>query len=332
MHLSSGLPQQVQGTDPRATKSANVSTVDAGSGRQARQVYRTSQTHNLPLRGNGTSYRTSENLGWHSIHETLACGMPFEASFAPIDDLWIAIAGSPIEVAAQWAGRRQQKTIMPGMLSLVPRGLSVNVRVENDNKALHLHLRDSLVKEAAAEFGRGDPDRIEIVPVFGAEDPTGAGMGTMFQHILEHPDPVSSLLVDYWAAVLASYMVRTYSAKAAPGQLVLPFTLSKPRLGRVRDYIEANLRRPVTLAELAGVAALSVPQFIRQFKASTGITPHQYLMRMRIERARCLLTTTDIPVMAIALDCGFATQAHMTRVFRTLLGTTPAAYRKEVGE
>jgi AraC family transcriptional regulator len=84
------------------------------------------------------------------------------------------------------------------------------------------------------------------------------------------------------------------------------------------------------LAELAGAAALSPVYFARQFKLATGLAPYQYLLKARVSRARRLLASGELPIAAVALDCGFCHQQHLTRVFRRHCGLSPAAYRASV--
>lgn len=101
-----------------------------------------------------------------------------------------------------------------------------------------------------------------------------------------------------------------------------------PRAARDRliGYIDAHLERPVALAELAAVAGVGVRQLCRAFKTSFGESPHQYLLRQRVERAKALLDT-DRPLADIALGCGFSDQSQFTRTFSRVAGTGPAAYR-----
>jgi AraC family transcriptional regulator len=95
-------------------------------------------------------------------------------------------------------------------------------------------------------------------------------------------------------------------------------------------YIEENLDRNISLADLAGVVELSVFHFLRKFRTEFGCPPHAYVMRQRIERAKRQLARRDIPLKVVAANCGFSDQSHMTRLFRRLLGTTPAEYRSVV--
>lgn len=96
---------------------------------------------------------------------------------------------------------------------------------------------------------------------------------------------------------------------------------------RVLAYMDERLACPMTLAELAALARTSVRHFSRAFHASTGYSPHQYLLRQRVERAKALLAGGRMPLSEIAQSLGFADQSQFTRTFRQHAGITPATYR-----
>ena len=106
--------------------------------------------------------------------------------------------------------------------------------------------------------------------------------------------------------------------------------LSIRAFDRVKDYIDTHLDRDLTLADLANVAELSPSHFLKSFKEATGQTPHRYLTECRVARARKALETTDSSIAEIAYDAGFASQSHMTDVFRTHLNISPGRYRKSM--
>jgi AraC family transcriptional regulator len=104
--------------------------------------------------------------------------------------------------------------------------------------------------------------------------------------------------------------------------------LSNRRLLRVLAYIDANIGEPITLANLAAAAGLSRMYFARQFRAATGIRPHEFVLRRRIDRAQQLLTATSDTLVDIGLSVGFQTQAHFTTVFKKIVGNTPRQWRR----
>ncbi|HKS33844.1 MAG TPA: AraC family transcriptional regulator [Enterobacteriaceae bacterium] len=101
------------------------------------------------------------------------------------------------------------------------------------------------------------------------------------------------------------------------------------RFDRVRDYLHDNYMRPVTLDELANVAALSPWHFQRQFKAHYHVTPHQMLMAIRLWRAKNFLTA-GLPAADVAVLAGLTDQSHLTRAFSNRYGITPVRYQKQV--
>ena len=100
------------------------------------------------------------------------------------------------------------------------------------------------------------------------------------------------------------------------------------KVHRVLAYIEENLGEPLRNKDLAVVAELSEFHFSNAFRDSVGQTPHEYLIRRRIERAQGFMLSTAAPLSEIAAECGLADQAHFTRLFRRAVGETPAAWRR----
>ncbi|MEM7670364.1 MAG: AraC family transcriptional regulator [Pseudomonadota bacterium] len=98
----------------------------------------------------------------------------------------------------------------------------------------------------------------------------------------------------------------------------------------IDELIDANLDQSLTMKDLAALVGVGEMAFAQDFKAATGRTPHQYVLARRVARAQELLVAGDMPLAEIAYACGFASQSHMTDVFREKLGVTPGRYRKEV--
>ncbi len=97
---------------------------------------------------------------------------------------------------------------------------------------------------------------------------------------------------------------------------------------RVLSYIDANLETTIRNKDLAAVARLSEFHFNVAFRNSVGHSPHEYLMRRRVERAQGIMLSTGRPLSEIAAECGLADQAHLTRLFRRVVGDSPAAWRR----
>jgi len=101
---------------------------------------------------------------------------------------------------------------------------------------------------------------------------------------------------------------------------------------RAIRVIEARFAEPLSVSELAAEAGLSPTHFSETFKKATGWTPHQYLLRVRVERVRDALRSTDMALARIAHNFGFSSQSHLNSAFRKLMGMTPSQYRQRAGE
>jgi AraC family transcriptional regulator len=129
------------------------------------------------------------------------------------------------------------------------------------------------------------------------------------------------------------------AARAAAQQLVrllTPAPAAAPARGglapwqqrKIERYLGEHLEGPVHVGTLAAELPLSVSHFCRAFKESFGETPHAHIMRLRFERAQALMLTTAEPLSQIALACGLADQAHLSKLFRRHVGDTPSRWRR----
>jgi len=130
-------------------------------------------------------------------------------------------------------------------------------------------------------------------------------------------------------AVMASLVETLVPSVSVTGKKRAVANLPKWRLMQVLSYIETHIGEPITLAHLAATAGLSRMYFAKQFRTTTGMRPHDFVLRKRIERAQHLLAATSDALVDIALSVGFQTQAHFTTVFKKVVGSTPYQWRRE---
>jgi AraC family transcriptional regulator len=100
------------------------------------------------------------------------------------------------------------------------------------------------------------------------------------------------------------------------------------KVRRVLDHVDANLAAPLRNRELANLAGLSEFHFNVAFRNSLGETPHEFVIRRRMDHAQRLMLSTDMPLCVVATECGLADQAHLSRLFRRVVGESPAAWRR----
>ncbi|MDO6414204.1 AraC family transcriptional regulator [Sphingomonas sp. BIUV-7] len=139
-------------------------------------------------------------------------------------------------------------------------------------------------------------------------------------------EEISSLLTSVTSAVVERGLAP--SGPATPAGTLAKGGLASWQIQRVRAYVEEQLDNTVLIEDLAGVAKLSPGHFCRAFKASTGETPHGYIVRQRLRRAQTLMLNTNDTLSQIACACGLTDQAHLTRLFRRMLNETPLSWRR----
>jgi AraC-like DNA-binding protein len=111
--------------------------------------------------------------------------------------------------------------------------------------------------------------------------------------------------------------------------LTRPYGLTIWQKQNALEFLEAHLGADPSVADLARATNMSSTSFARAFKRSLGVPPHQWLLRRRVERAKCMLRDVNEPLADIAIACGFSDQSHLTRVFTHHTGITPRRWRQQ---
>jgi len=132
------------------------------------------------------------------------------------------------------------------------------------------------------------------------------------------------LLADGAITALVSHLLQRAGSEPLPGRAM---ALSPHCRRRVMAFMDAHLQEDVGLGDLAAVAGMSIRHFARAFRHETGVTPHRWLMRRRLERAEALLAGSDLALAEVAAACGFASQSHLTKNFRQATLLTPRRWR-----
>ena len=133
--------------------------------------------------------------------------------------------------------------------------------------------------------------------------------------------PNGRLFLDSVEQAMAVTLVNGHAVRHRPAQIYRG-GLGSARLRRVRELVHAKMEDDLSLDEMAQSVGLSTAHFARMFRKSTGQTPHQFLLRQRLERAKAMLRAPDARVLDVALACGFKTQQHFAQVFREVCGVS----------
>ena len=224
------------------------------------------------------------------------------------------------------SGGRGQRTSpdAPQPLSVIPAGVAARGRAEGLRFVRHLVLAFDI-----AALDRMVEDEIELTNVLKPR-PMFADAGILclaqlFADECETDQPHSRLYGDN----LSMALLLALSRLAAPETRSIRHGQLAPwQLRRVTDYLAAHLAEDIPLQILANLVKLSRSYFSRAFKVSTGLAPHQWLLQARISKAKQLLLESDRALAQIAIDVGFADQAHFTRTFRRETGESPGAWQR----
>lgn len=240
--------------------------------------------------------------------------------------LFVNLTPRPIYYLQTQDGKTHSGLYRRGDFTLTPADLPFFARWQGTENCLQIQLSDRFMQSVAQETLTGKGDCLTLLPTFQRQNGQIDAIATMLLAELQQNQPGNTLYLDSLANVLAVQLLRHHGST----QVQLPSYeggLPPHQLSQVLDYIDAYLAQDMKLADLAQLLSLSPFHFGRLFKQPLGISPHQYLLLQRVERAKRLLKQTDHPIIEIALDCGFNSHSHLSKQFRQLTGMTPKAYR-----
>jgi len=233
--------------------------------------------------------------------------------------------GDPIRLETHVDGRLRKWRFVDGHVSVVPARLPNKESWDRTTEYVAVRLEPELVAQTVDESA--DANDVELVPAFGARD-------ALVQHMLlallaeVRTGGADRLYAEAMATALSAHLLKHYVVSKRLPMEEASSTLTRCELRRAAEYIEENIARNPSLTELAEEVKMSRYRFARLFKQSTGFSPHQYVIARRVEKAKRLLELEGPSLHEVALSAGFSDQAHLTRHFKRLVGTTPGAFRR----
>jgi len=273
---------------------------------------------------------SSDRLGWVGLEAARVRAVPASELNQPaVTHHWLfLVTRPPEELDLRYEGVKRHVPHPAGTISLVPAGATARWRCSGRRDLLHIHLDPGLVARVAAEAFDLDPERLTIPPLDGLDLPHLRTAMLAVDAELAAGGAGGRLAAESLANVLAVHLIRHTLAPRRPARGP-DGALPRGRLHAVVEYVEEHLGATPTLAQLAAVARLSVYHFARQFRAATGLAPHQYVIGRRVERARQLLQTgDDFSLAEVAARAGFTDQSQFSRHFKRLVGVTPGQFRR----
>ena len=277
---------------------------------------------------------SSQQLGWKGILVELyqsPLHYSFEESVAALAAHWLNFhLSQPVLLTQRHDTLQHESIVKQGDLVLVPAGRATYWRSQTEDNALSnlsIYLHPELIAQTAI-LSDLDPDRIELMDYFSCFDPHLYQIALMLLAELQAGGIMGELYVESLTQVLVVHLLRHHSSLQP--QSVAHDNLTPSRLQLAIDYIHAHLDRDLSMAEIAGSVNTSPTYFASLFKAATGISLHQYVIRQRVERAQLLLKTTSLPIATIATLVGFANASHLTYHCKRQTGMTPRQISKTI--
>jgi AraC family transcriptional regulator len=293
-----------------------------------RAAFSIEETHGIALYPSNRLLTHSDHLGWHSAYASYASERPWTSTLSPLSHPCIAyFVDGRATITRRLEGEAAQVAeLHPRQFGFVPTDVASHWVFRGSADVLLVYLRKAMVDRLAAEvFGR-DPRHVELRPQLGFTDPLFEQLALALLRVMCACEEESGLYVDHLAQTMAVQMLRGHCSGIGV-RAPLTATMSVSKLGRIVEYIDAALDGELTLDVMAEVTGMNPFHFARTFRRQFGETPHRYVLRRRIERAKRLLSESETPLVEIALTCGFASQSHFTSTFRRQVGVTPSQYR-----
>jgi AraC family transcriptional regulator len=286
-------------------------------------------------------YLSSAAAGWEGlIAEAFHEPRRFEGWLRPVmpEFSLTLITGGPMYL--EWRHRHAQRswtgvTVHHGDLilrptSLIPYEMRWWSLSTTPTQCFNLAMPQEALAQTAEQVAGEDPAHLTLVERAGFQDPLLQQLALAVRRELQDGAPGGKLFAHCTVQLISLHLLRHYTAL---GDITVAtessHRLTARQLQRVVDRIQDQPGQELTLEVLAQQAGFSPFHFARLFRQTTGESPHQFVLRQRLDRARHLLEASDAPVAQVAAESGFADQSHFTRVFKRYLGVTPRTYRLE---
>ena len=190
---------------------------------------------------------------------------------------------------------------------------------------LHFYVRRATLDALADEQGARRIDTLSWP--HGAIDETVSHLGSALLPALNNPENACRLFLDHVVLALNTHFAYAYGGMRSAAR-VARGGLAPWQERRCKELMNSRIGEQISLRELAKECRLSISHFAAAFRQSTGESPHRWLVKRRVETAKEMLLSSELPLSAIALECGFADQSHLTRLFTVMVGAPPGGWRR----
>ena len=277
--------------------------------------------------GKRSPYLFRQIAGWTGLKMHRARVMPGRMLEHKPDhhEINISLGGELVTQKMSANGQLVRTTGRDGNICVTPAGQPISAFWSGPIENMGIMLEPAFVRETAVENQLGA--NFEFLEIYKKEDPLVTQLGLALLDEASSETPMGKLYAESLVQTLTLHVLRSYSTASAM-MTRAGGGLSGYKLKRVKEFIDANLENDLGLAEISSVAGLSQYHFARSFRKTTGMTPQQYVMQQRIEKAKDLLAQNSLPIVEISLRTGFKNQSHFTTLFRKFTNFTPKTWRE----
>lgn len=222
-------------------------------------------------------------------------------------------------------GKRQSVVQSPGKAYLFDLMSRTECSLDAIYECVRIHLPQASIDDMTYEKGLRRVGGL-FAKSLGQEDPILFRFALTMLPAIANSTQVTTAFVEYMALALHEHIIHTYGGLPAVSRTV--GGLAPWQIRRARDFIEANMTGDPSIIELSRECEISAGYFARAFRVSLGMTPHQWITKRRIARAKSLMTQSAESLAEISLMCGFVDQSHLGRHFLREVGMSPAQWRR----
>lgn len=263
----------------------------------------------------------------------LKCDQPSSEKSCPppVEDAFIAaVSFQEGYHRDHWLDNRalpEQPPQPAGVVTFIDLRRPSNVRFRSPFNTVQFYFPRAALNAVVNETSGKVIDSLAVQPLVSHPDAIFFQLARSLIPALNKPNEASRLFVDHITLAASAHVIKEY-AKVASSIRTVCGGLAPWQLTRAKELMNANLDGSISLADVAAQCRLSTGHFARAFTQSTGMPPHRWLLRRRVERAKHLLCDFRLTLMDVAIQSGFADQSHLTRVFSRLVGETPGVWRR----
>lgn len=288
-------------------------------------AYECASTGGRPFNGRGMVELSSEGAPWGDLRFELVRVPPIEVFKLSSRQHAVVIHLDQPTIDFYTGTHVTTAALRPGDVGARPAGVITHEHVHHEHRKMYLALSDSTLKDTAAQYGL---QYVEPMFHWGDRDPQFIHLAFALKGEVEQGYPSGRIFGEAIRTALAVHILQKYT--------VFPLKigefkggLSRWQLQRTLKNIRESLSEDLSLDALAASVNLSPFHFSRMFKESTGMPPHRYVLKQRIEHACQMLASGRLSLAEIAARLGFADQSHFGSAFKRFVGVTPTTFRRQ---